>query len=56
MRQKNPTTFETISDQTNSTRYKHSKETTDILTYIHREGAAIGAWDFFASRASKEQY
>lgn len=55
MRQKNPTSFDMISDPTNSTRYRRRKETTDTLTYIHggEEGAAFGAWDFFASRASK---
>ena len=44
MRKKNPTSFDMIFNPTNSTRYRHRKETTNTLTYIQgeEEGAAFG--------------
>lgn len=55
-RLKNPTTFESISNTNNSTRYRRRQETKDILVYIHgsEEGAVWGAWDFIAAHASQE--
>ena len=47
MRVKNPTTYEMISDTTNSTRYRRRQETKDVLEYIHGSeiGAIYKAWD-----------
>ena len=56
MRVKNPTTYEMISDRTNSTRYHRRQETKDVLEYIHGSeiGAIYGAWDIIAKYASDE--
>ena len=56
MRVKNPTTYEMISDTTNSTRYYRRRETKDVLEYIHCSeiGAICGAWDISAKYASDE--
>ena len=56
MRVTKPTTYEIISDTTNSTRYRRRQETKDVLEYIHGSeiGAINGAWDIIAKYASDE--
>ena len=55
-REKTATTFETINNTSNSTRYKRREETRNQLEYIHggKEGAIYGAWDFLCASASND--
>ena len=55
-RQNTPTTFETINDTTNSTRYKRRNETKNMLAYIHGgdQCAIFGAWDYISSHCNTQ--
>lgn len=56
MREKHPTTWETINDSTSSTHYNRRKDTKTLLEYIHggSNGAVYGAWDFLCRYAPDE--
>ena len=54
-RQNTATTFETITSNTSTVRFRCKRESQNVLEYIHggKEGALYGAWDFLQSNAKE---